>query len=179
MTFQYIFINWCAWLSCRLKYSLVLPKVISKSIVKWLLACLCVEMIKFIPEFIYRHTYAIITIGVILVWKILIWSVVPHQLNLFKSPWLELYTIYVATSISMQKTKSMVYLNLSNSFDPPTIEYGNIIFTHTMQVCCSLSAWNHLLQVLAISPPCFHKECIMRRYYYPEYFSKLNENTSP
>ena len=144
-----------------------------------MIACLCVEMIKIILEFIYRFTYAIITIGVILIWKILTWSVVPHQLNLFKSPWLELYTIYVATSISMQKTKSMVYLNLSNSFDLPTIEYGNIIFTHTMRVCCSLSVWNHVLQVLAISPPCFHKECIMRRYYYPEYFSKLNENTSP
>jgi hypothetical protein len=64
------------------------PNFILKSVVKWLLTCLCVEMIKFISEFTYRQTYAIIIIEVILVWKIFTWLVVPHQPNLFKFPWL-------------------------------------------------------------------------------------------
>jgi hypothetical protein len=79
-----ILVKWYFYLSCRLKYSLVLPKFHLKIHLK-MIACLFVcWIIKFISGFLYRHTYAIIIIRVILVWKILTLLVVPQSTQPFQ-----------------------------------------------------------------------------------------------
>ena len=74
----------------------------------------------------------------------------------------------------------LVYPNLSKLLYLPMIKYRNKIFTYTMRVCCSVSAWNYCYNLSLYHHLTFIKNAFVRRWYYcGKCLSPVNERNYP